>query len=55
MERAPGWAEGTSDGITSRERIFEAADCTNIAAAAVILANALRRVDADFYPTVSLQ
>lgn len=53
VNRALRWAEGTCDGITGRKRIIETANCTNIATAAVILANALSRVDTDFYPIVS--
>lgn len=55
VDRAPGRAEGIIDGITGCKRVFKAADCTNIATAAIILSNALRRVDTDFNPTVSLR
>lgn len=55
VERAFGRAVGTNDGITGWERVLEAANCTNIATAAIILSNALSRIDTNFYQRVSLQ
>lgn len=55
VERASRRAVGTNDGIAGWERVSGAANCTNIATAAIILSNALSRIDTDVYQRVSLQ
>lgn len=55
VERAFRRAVGTNDGIAGWERVPGAANCTNVATAAIILSNALSRIDTDVYQRVSLQ
>lgn len=55
VKRAFRRAVSIIDGIAGWERVLEAANCTNITTAAIILSNALSRIDTNIYPRVSLQ